>query len=133
MSALPIFNRLDESPGFGPDHLGDGDATRGQVVYPINFTLDQGFAPANTVSDAQNIGIRAALELVDETLERVKGPNLITGNAVAVHGFLQNSVAIAVFDLPFHMLSPHSIATEERCPAICTIRKALTSRTATTP
>ena len=102
MPALSIVNRLDQPAGFRADGTGDGDTPRGQMVDPIDLALDQRFTAAQTVRDAQNIGAGAALELIDETLERVERPDLAVRNAIALHGGLQNGLMIAIPDLLFH-------------------------------
>jgi len=58
------------------------------------------------VSDAQDVGAVSALECVDETLKGSKRMNLLGGNAIALHGLLQNAVAVAFSNALFHMLRP---------------------------
>jgi hypothetical protein len=62
----------------------------------VHFPLDQGFTPVQTVPNPQNVGLGTALELVDETLKGIEGPDLVVGNTIAAHGFLQNGLTIAI-------------------------------------
>src|SRR5690349_721111 len=80
--ALPIVDDLHQVAARRRDGTRHRDAPVRQGVDPIHFAADQVLTLAQVVSDAQDKSLAAALEFVDETLERIERPDLILCDAI---------------------------------------------------
>jgi len=103
LSTRAIVNLFYQLPAHGQNRPSHGNATRCQIVDPIDFALNQRCATAQTVTDAQNGPLGRALEGIDEILHRFERLHERVRNAISLHGFLQNGRVITIFDRLFHV------------------------------